>query len=197
MEIKSYSEIAKKRWVAKKRILDVNKYVDEQSGIYILTRFENGFKYAYIGQAVNLLERLVSHLLGCKSHIDKSLKAHGLYSEKNVCGWDVSIRHFPVEELNNREKEFINFYADKGFQLRNKTSGGQDSGKFGINDNLVGGYRKGVNKGFEKAQKEVKLLFDKYLEVNIKGKPNKIKQRAIERFNAFIDGGVKDETEKS
>lgn len=42
----------------KKRILEVNPHVDEGSGIYFLTRTEDGIRYAYIGQAKHLLTRL-------------------------------------------------------------------------------------------------------------------------------------------
>ena len=38
----------------KKRILAVCPDVNDESGVYILTRYESGFKYAYVGQA-NLL----------------------------------------------------------------------------------------------------------------------------------------------
>ena len=39
----------------KERILRTNPYVDENSGIYFLTREdENGIRYAYIGQAKNI-----------------------------------------------------------------------------------------------------------------------------------------------
>lgn len=58
----------------KKRLLEVNPKLDEESGIYFLTRIdENGFKYAYIGQAVHILTRLAQHLVGYQ-HIDLSLK---------------------------------------------------------------------------------------------------------------------------
>ena len=49
----------------KKRLLEVNPKLDEESGIYFLTRIdENGFKDAYIGQAVHILTRLAQHLVG-------------------------------------------------------------------------------------------------------------------------------------
>ena len=49
----------------KERLLKLNPRLNERSGIYFLTRIdENGFKYAYVGQAKNLLQRLASHLSG-------------------------------------------------------------------------------------------------------------------------------------
>ena len=57
----------------KKRLLEVNPYLNEGSGIYFLTRTdENGFKYAYVGQAVHILTRLAQHMVGYQ-HIDLSI----------------------------------------------------------------------------------------------------------------------------
>ena len=41
----------------KQRLLKVFPDLTEDSGIYFLTRQENGFKYAYIGQAKHILTR--------------------------------------------------------------------------------------------------------------------------------------------
>ena len=46
---------------------------EEDSGIYVFTRQENGFKYAYVGQAKHILTRLAQHLNGYQ-HIDLSIK---------------------------------------------------------------------------------------------------------------------------
>ena len=71
----------------KKRLLAIDPYLDEGSGIYFLVRKdENGIKYAYIGQAKHLLTRLAQHLSGYQ-HIDLSLKKHGLYSSENIYGY--------------------------------------------------------------------------------------------------------------
>ena len=88
----------------KKRLLEVNPKLDEESGIYFLTRIdENGFKYAYIGQAVHILTRLAQHLVGYQ-HIDLSLKKHKLYSKSNPCGWKIGFLHFPKSELDKQEQ---------------------------------------------------------------------------------------------
>ena len=43
----------------KKKLLEINPKLDDQSGIYFLIRIdEDGIKYAYIGQAVHLITRL-------------------------------------------------------------------------------------------------------------------------------------------
>lgn len=61
----------------RKRLLEVNPSLTDESGIYFLTRTdENGFRYAYIGQAVHILQRLAQHLVGYQ-HIDLSLKNMG------------------------------------------------------------------------------------------------------------------------
>lgn len=52
--------------------------IKDESGIYILTRYDdNGFKFAYVGQAKKVLTRLAEHLMGYQ-HIDLSLKKHGI-----------------------------------------------------------------------------------------------------------------------
>ena len=71
-----YQKFKKAKAIEKKnkeRLLKVNPKLNEDSGIYFLTRIdENGFKYAYIGQAVHLITRLSQHLVGYQ-HIDLSL----------------------------------------------------------------------------------------------------------------------------
>ena len=84
----------------KQRLLAVNPKLDDESGIYFLTREdEQGFRYAYIGQAVHILTRLAQHLVGYQ-HIDLSLKKHGLYSEDNPCGWNVHFINYPTTILD-------------------------------------------------------------------------------------------------
>mgnify|MGYP003336218657 FL=1 len=94
----------------KKQILKVNPGVTDQSGIYFLTREEDGFKYAYIGQAKHLLSRLAEHLTGYQ-HIDMSLKKHGLYNDDNVTGWKVNVICYPLEELDSKEQYWIKQYV--------------------------------------------------------------------------------------
>ena len=90
MKILNYRQIYARLNDSKDRILKVNSTVTEESGIYILTREdENGFKYAYIGQAKHTLTRLAQHLQGYQ-HIDLSIKKHKLFDkEKNPQGWNI------------------------------------------------------------------------------------------------------------
>lgn len=167
----------------KKRWLKVNDSIINTSGIYILTRVdENGIKYAYVGQAKHILDRLAQHLSNYQ-HIDLSLKKHGLFNkDKNVYGWNVSCIY--TNDLDDVERQYIRLYADKGYQLRNKTLGGQNKGKNSIDDKEVKGYRKGVENGYKKAFNEIKLYFNKYLDIVIKGKSNKIKVR---KYNELLE----------
>lgn len=177
----------------KQRILAVCPDVNDESGVYILTRYESGFKYAYVGQAKRLLTRLVQHLSGYQQHIDLSIKKHGLYSETNPTGWKIEYANCPEEQLDNNERLLISDYANRGHQLRNKTAGGQDSGKFGIADNRPAkGYHDGLQQGYENARKEIKHLFDLYLTAVITAnKPTKRHENALQKFYDFINGGPK------
>lgn len=173
----------------KEKILAANPLLDENSGIYFLIRTdENDIRYAYIGQAKHLLSRLAEHLVGYQ-HIDLSLKKHGLYSEENPCGWKIGFLHFSVSELDKMEQHYIKQYAQNGYQLRNKTAGGQGEGKSQIDEyRPAKGYYDGLKQGYRNASKEVAHLFEKHLNVSIKSdKPNKIQQKALEKFYNFLN----------
>jgi hypothetical protein len=170
----------------KNRMLKVNPYLTEESGIYILTREENGFKYAYIGQAKHVLTRLAQHLRGYQ-HIDLSLKKHGLFSEDNPHGWNVTAVRAEIKDLDEAEQRLIKTYANAGYQMRNKTAGGQSDGKFEIAETKPKrGYHDGIYQGYEKARKYVSKLFEKSLEFSMQGKPNKNKEKALQKFKDFI-----------
>lgn len=162
--------------------------IQDKSGIYILTREENGFRYGYIGLAtVSVWTRLAEHLSGYQ-HIDLSIRNHGWYSNSNPTGYKIEYFYAPSDKLNDLEQEYIKKYANDGYQLRNKTSGSQGKGKFGIADNKPSkGYYDGVAYGTTKTKRKVKEFFDKYLDYKIKGdKPNKIKERKLAEFGEFI-----------
>jgi hypothetical protein len=172
----------------KQRILAVNPKVPEASGIYIFNREENGFKYAYVGQAKNLLQRLAQHLNGYQ-HIDLSIKKHGLHSADNPFGWRIWFEECSVQELDRREQEWIYTCACKGYQLRNKTTGSQGEGKRGLdNQKAPKGYHDGLAQGYLNARKYVANLFDKHLEYSQKSKkPNKNQEKAMAKFKEFLD----------
>lgn len=184
----NYKQIKAIEQTNKKRLLKAFPDLTDRSGIYILTREENGFKYAYVGQAKRILTRLAQHLSGYQ-HIDLSLKKHGLFSEENPTGWDVTFIHYNINELDIAEQYFIKRYANAGYQLRNKTAGGQSDGKFEIAETKPRRtYRDGLQQGYSNAQKEVAKLFEKNLDYSIKGKENKNKLKAYEKFKNFLGG---------
>lgn len=171
----------------KQRFLDLLPSLNDNSGIYFLTREENGFKYAYIGQAKHILTRLAQHLEGYQ-HIDLSLKKHGLYSTENPVGWNVGFIQCEESQLDDYEQRYILHYANAGYQLRNKTAGGQSSGKFEIAETRQKkGYRDGLIQGYANAKKEIAKLFEKHLTYSINGEPNKIKEKALHKFEIFLE----------
>ena len=185
----NYKQIKAIEAANKKRLLQVNKNLNESSGIYFLTRIdENGFKYAYVGQAKHILTRLSQHLVGYQ-HIDLSLKKYGLYNNDNPYGWNVDFIECKVDELDEQEKYYIKHYADDGYQLRNKTSGGQGNGKSQIDDYRPSkGYRDGLEQGYKNASKEIAHLFEKHLNYSKKSdKPNKHQDKALEKFEEFLN----------
>lgn len=173
----------------KKRLLAVNPELDEKSGIYFLVRQdENGIKYAYIGQAKHLLTRLAQHLTGYQ-HIDLSLNKHGLLSEDNQFGWKIGFLHFEESELDEMEQHFIQLYANNGYQLRNKTAGGQGEGKSQIDEyRPAKGYRDGIAQGRKNLARELSNIIDKHLTVSLKEekKNNKVSIKAFEKFNDLL-----------
>lgn len=173
----------------KEKLLAINPNLDEQSGIYFLTRTdESGIRYAYIGQAKHLLSRLAQHLSGYQ-HIDLSLKKHGLCTKDNPHGWKVGFLHFSISELDEKEQYYIKQYAQGGYQLRNKTAGGQGEGKAQIDEYRPSkGYRDGLKQGYKNASREVAKLFEKHLRVSIKSdKSNKVQEKALNKFEEFLE----------
>lgn len=188
----NYQNIAKAKAVEKqnkRRLLAVNPALDEYSGIYFLTRTdEDGFRFAYIGQAKHILTRLSQHLVGYQ-HIDLSLKSHGLYSEDNPYGWKVGFIHFPVSQLDEKEQYYIKQYALNGYQLRNKTSGSQGEGKSKIDEyKPAKGYRDGIKQGKKSLARELSSIAKKHLRIEIREdkKNNKVSQKQYEKFMSLI-----------
>lgn len=180
-QIKAIEQKNKEKWITHfGKIPDI-------SGIYILTRNENGFKYAYVGQAKNILTRLAQHLKGYQ-HIDLSLKRHGLFSIDNINGWNLYATIICTEKtINDMEQYWIKEMADWGYQLYNHTTGSQGKGKKVLGDlKERKGYNQGLHNGYAKALKEIRNYFDKYLDFVIKGKTNKTKERKFEEFKRWV-----------
>ena len=183
----NYRQIKAMEKINKERILKCRPNIPDTSGIYTFTRSEDGFRYAYVGQAKHLLTRIAQHLSGYQ-HIDLSLKKHGLWSLDNMAGWNIGFRECAEAELDELEKLFVLNYAGDGYQLLNKTSGGQGKGKKAIVDQHAKGYQEGLRNGYAKAQKEIAHLFKLHLVCGTKKEPpNKLQAKALEKFNKFID----------
>ena len=193
----NYQNIAKVKAIEKQnkeRLLKVNPKLNERSGIYFLLRTdENGFRFAYIGQAVKILTRLAIHMTGYEQHIDLSLRKHKLYDEqKNPHGWRVEFLNFPESELDEKEKYYIKLYADKGYQLRNVSLGGQGenraSGSIGERKPPKG-YIQGIQQGKKVLARELSNIAEKHLKIEIREdkKNNKVSQKQFEKFKELMN----------
>lgn len=174
----------------RKRLLKVNPKLNDKPGIYFLTRAdEDGINYFYIGQAVKIMSRMCSHLVGYQ-HIDLSIKKRGFYSEENPYGWKINVINYPEKDLDKWEQYWILEYQKKGYQCRyNKTSGGQGEGKEKINEfRPQKGYRDGLKQGQKNLARELSHLIDKHLVVSLKPDKvgNKVSQKALEKFNSLL-----------
>jgi hypothetical protein len=198
----NYQNIARAKAIEQeniKRLLKVNPKLNNESGIYFLLREdENGFKFAYIGQAVHISSRLASHLVGYEQHIDLSLKRHKLYDEqKNPFGWKVEFLNFPESQLDEKEKYYIKLYADKGYQLRNVSLGGQGenraSGSIGERK-APKGYREGIEQGKKTLARELSSIAEKHLKIELREDKanNKVSQKQYEKFINLLNTGKED-----
>ena len=178
----------------KKKLLKLNPELNDESGIYFFLREdENGFRFAYIGQAVKILTRLASHMTGYEQHIDLSLRKHKLYDEqKNPHGWRVEFLNFPESELDEQEKYYIKLYADKGYQSRNVSLGGQGenraSGSIGERK-APKGYMHGIQQGKKVLARELSSIAEKHRKIEIREdkKNNKVSQKQFEKFKELMN----------
>jgi hypothetical protein len=194
----NYQNIARSKAIEqenKKRLLKLNPKLNDKSGIYFLLREdENGFKFAYVGQAKSVLQRLASHLVGYEQHIDLSLRKHKLYSEDNPYGWRVEFLNFPESQLDEKEKYYIKLYADNGYQLRNVSIGGQggnrDSGSIGERK-APKGYLQGIQQGRKNLARELSNIAEKHLKIELRADKanNKVSQKQYEKFMDLLKAG--------
>lgn len=189
----SYKNIAKTKAIERKnekKLLAVNSKLDNGSGIYFLTRLdtETGIKFSYVGQAVKIKQRMLSHMTGYQ-HIDLSIRKHGLYSEDNPDGWNINFMHFPISELDEKERYYITLYAKNGYQSRNKDTGG-GAGKQELGERKPAkGYRDGILQGKKTLARELSSIISKHLTVKLKPEKqgNKVSQKQLEKFERLID----------
>lgn len=181
----------------RERILRLCPEMQDHSGIYMFYRKdENGNVFArYIGKSeTSVLERCTSHLrpfASTPTHIDASLKKHGLYSESNPTGWQVCVLEYCMpQECDGRERYYIDFAVRIGIDLHNVESGGT-LGKTDINERKPSrGYHDGVKQGEKNVIKKIAHLFDLYLDANIQvGKADHTRaQKALTDFYQLIQG---------
>lgn len=189
----NYQNIAKAKAIEKqnkKRLLAVNPKLDDESGIYFLTRTdEDNIRHAYIGQAKHTLTRLAQHLTGYQ-YIDNSIRAHGLYSADNPYGYKVNFLHFPISQLDEKEQYYIKQYAIEGYQLKNRTAGSQGKGKTQIAEyKAPKGYRDGILQGKKVLARELSSIAEKHLKIEIREdkKNNKVSQKQFEKFKDLMN----------
>lgn len=191
-----YKNIAKVKAIERKNeklLLSVNPEIDNESGIYFLTRVdsETGIKFSYVGQALHIKQRMLQHMTGYQ-HIDLSIRKHKFYSSENPDGWQVNFLHFPKDKLDEMERYYITLYAQKGYQSRNKDTGG-GAGKQELGERKPArGYRDGVAYGRKSMARDISSIIDKHLTVQIRdGKQhNKVSQRAFEKFKGLLEEGT-------
>lgn len=93
----------------------------------------------------------------------------------------------------DRFMDGLSDYAMNGYQLRNATSGSQGKGKKDISDNPTKGYLEGLHNGYQKAQKEIAHLFKLHLDCTTKkNPPTKLQEKAMAKFEEFIERGEDD-----
>ncbi|MDE7406462.1 MAG: GIY-YIG nuclease family protein [Clostridiales bacterium] len=178
----------------KERIKEQAPNLEDRTGIYVLTREENGLHYGYVGKAQKqgIVSRLAQHLSGYDQWIDKSIRKHGLFSEDNINGWRVlTYQYCRPDECDEAEREFIVHFANQGYQLRNVESGGT-TGKTDINERKPArGYRDGVKQGERNAIKKIAHWFDKHLKADYRSdKPSKNAIKALDQFNQLLQGAT-------
>lgn len=170
------------------RMLAVNPTLNHNPGIYFLTRIdEDGVRHGYVGLAHDVLCRLAQHL-STYQYIDNSIRKWGLYSEDNPYGYKVNFINCKVSELEEKERYYITLYARRGYQMKNRdTGGGKGKSELGERKQPKT-YTQGKVEGYRKASKEISNLFDKHLDWSKKSdKPNKNQDKAAEKFEAFLD----------
>ena len=196
MEYKNYQQVVAVRKANENKIeqqLLANGYEPKMfhaSGIYVLYReSEEGLRYAYIGQATrDIVSRLAQHL-STYQHIDLSLRKRGWYDkDHNQFGYKIRLLLCPPSDCDRLEQQYIREWANIGFQLYNHTTGSQSAGKAGMdNAKPPKGYYDGLKQGYTNARRDVAKLFENNLKVEINGKDGARKQKALEKFNAFIN----------
>lgn len=173
--------------------------IKDESGIYILTRYDdNGFKFAYVGQAKKVLTRLAEHLMGYNQHIDFSLRKHGIgsaFTRENK--WKCEkIIYCAENELNDLEQEWIRKCHELGYQLLNKTTGSQGQGKQALGEQKPAkGYYDGIKQGRKKVIDEINNRLTKGDIRLVIECPNKRKEQHLAKLMELLGENDNEDTE--
>ena len=160
---------------------------DKKSGIYLWYRYDEDGTYCwYVGKAKNLLRRTAQHIVDGQSHLDKSIKKHGLSECMNIVRswinnsklttWNIDILEICLEvELNELEQYYINKWQKDhpNGKMYNVESGGT-TGK------TIIGERKQRRDVKWKAEAKNKVLADYREYFNLQPKENAYKQNTKE-----------------
>lgn len=187
-----YKAIREKQLKNENEILRLCPHAQHKSGIYMFFReSEQGFKFAYIGQATrSVLVRMAQHLNGYETRIDLSIRKYGLWHEtNNPYGFKAGVVCYcDKDECDEKEQYFIKACADKGYQLLNVTTGSQGKGKTALTVNRPQKktYRQGIEYGQKVFAKELLEIVNKYLVISLKNE-NKNSKKALEKFYKMLD----------
>lgn len=179
----NYKQIFAKKSEAERRLREIcPEAATHRSGIYFYTREDMDGKHAYLGKAVDITERTISHINGYQQRIDISLKSRGFYSELNPSGWKLNVLYYPKAELDKWEQYWIEQYRNAGVDLYNVESGGTE-GKTIIGERKpTKTYREGVAYGKKSLAKELKHIITTHNFAIKPEKDNKITQKALGKF---------------
>ena len=92
---------------------------DGVSGTYLWDRYDENDRYCwYIGKAINILRRTAQHIVDGQSHLDKSIKKHGLRQTDDPVWrpekWDIKIlEKCDIEHLDVSESFWISEWQKK------------------------------------------------------------------------------------
>lgn len=107
----------------------LRKY-DKISGIYLWYRYnEDGVYCWYIGKAKNILHRTAQHIVDGQSHLDKSIKKHGLTNDMAAepTKWSmIVLRNCEIADLDEFERMYIGHWlrTNPNSKTYNVESGG-------------------------------------------------------------------------
>ena len=102
--------------------------------------------------------------------------------------------NLPASQLDEAEKKYIRLYADKGYQLRNISLGGQGenraSGSIGERK-APKGYMQGIQQGKKVLARELSSIAEKHLKIELREDKanNKVSQKQYEKFMDLLKAG--------